>query len=192
VSVSGPCYFHFPELNISSGTSAYTGAAQFITSKSVLTTAASILATEARHASWIASAVNKGPGWSGSFDVPLGLNQVFTLAAAFITSCPDTNPKLPVKAFPSLSFSSPSPGKQSTLTLKDTPPSGPLFVSFFTGLGQEFAPVQNGKVVVPGDLLGTVYAVLTTNGTMADDSNIVAGPAILSFPFNSAGNLISQ
>jgi hypothetical protein len=51
------------------GTSAYTGAAQYITSKSYLTAAASVLATEARHASWVASAVNKFAGWSGALDV---------------------------------------------------------------------------------------------------------------------------
>ncbi|KIJ43115.1 hypothetical protein M422DRAFT_60331 [Sphaerobolus stellatus SS14] len=199
-----PCNYSFPYTDAGSfaalsqvlegvGTSAYTGAAQFITSKAVLTTAASILATEARHASWIGSAVNKGPGWSGAFDVPLSLNEVFTLAASFITSCPSTNPQLPVKAFPSLTFSSPAPGKESTLTFNATGTSStPLFVSFFTGLSQEFAPLKNGKVAIPGDLLGTVYAVVTTNGTMADDSNIVAGPAVLSFPFNSDGNLISQ
>jgi len=64
-------------------------------------------------------------------------------------------------------------------------------VAFFTGLDQEFAPLTNNKVTIPADLKGTVYAVVTTNGTTADDTNIVAGPAVLSFPFNSAGELIA-
>jgi len=37
-------------------------------------------------------------------DVPLGLSEVYTLAAVFITSCPSSNPTLPVKAFPTLNL----------------------------------------------------------------------------------------
>jgi hypothetical protein len=40
--------------------------------------------------------------WSGPEDTPLDLSEVYSIAAAFITSCPSTNPTLPVKAFPSL------------------------------------------------------------------------------------------
>jgi hypothetical protein len=41
----------------------------FISSKEYLTAAASVLATEARHASWVAAAVNGNAGWSGALDV---------------------------------------------------------------------------------------------------------------------------
>ncbi|KAG9022016.1 hypothetical protein FRB95_000995 [Tulasnella sp. JGI-2019a] len=39
-----------------------------------LTAAGSILTTEARHASWVSSAVNEGSLWSGALDVPLDFN----------------------------------------------------------------------------------------------------------------------
>ena len=55
----------------STGTGAYTGAAKDVKSSVILTAAASILATEARHASWVASAVNEKPPWSGPFEVSL-------------------------------------------------------------------------------------------------------------------------
>lgn len=37
-----------------------------------------------------------------AYDIPLDFNQVYSLAALFITSCPESNPALPVKAFPVL------------------------------------------------------------------------------------------
>ena len=120
------------------------------------------------------------------------MNQVFTLAASFIVDCPSTNPKLPVQAFPSLAFTNPQPGATSTLTFTPagTPPSGPLFVAFFTGLDTIFVEIQGGAVQIPSQLLGTVYAVVTDSNTSASDDNVVAGPAILLFDFNSNGELI--
>jgi hypothetical protein len=124
--------------------------------------------------------------------VSLSLNEVYTLAASFITSCPSTNPTLPLKAFAALTLGDGTPG--STVDVTYTAPSGsstgPTFIAFYTGLSQEFAPVTNGKVTIPQDLIGTVYAVVTTNGTAAADENILAGPAILEFNFDSTGKLI--
>lgn len=125
--------------------------------------------------------------------VPLDLNEVFTLAASFIVSCPSTNPALPVTAFPSLTLGTAKPGATVSVTFNATTPSTtPMFVAFFTGLSQEFAEIKNGMVTIPADLLGTVYAVVSTNGTMATDETTVAGPAILQFEFDSTGKLIEQ
>ncbi|KAJ6581852.1 ferritin-like domain-containing protein, partial [Mycena capillaripes] len=199
-----PCNYSFPYTDLKSfaalsqaiegvGVSAYTGAAQYITDKGYLTAAASVLSTEARHASWVASAVNKNAGWSGALDVPLDLNQVFTLAAAFITSCPSTNPALPVKAFPTLTVTTTSYSPGKTISLKYTPATPvadgtALYVAFYTGLSVEYAKLENGKVVIPKDLRGQVYAVVTTSDSAISDGNTVAGPAILLLEYDSAGN----
>lgn len=87
------------------GVSAYLGAAADIMSKSYLTAAGSILTVEARHSSYLRAKLGKSP-FPQPFDAPLTLNEVYSLASSFITSCPATNPALPVKAFPALSLDS--------------------------------------------------------------------------------------
>eukprot|EP00914_Ancora_sagittata_P002143 GHVO01004864.1.p1 GENE.GHVO01004864.1~~GHVO01004864.1.p1 ORF type:complete len:138 (+),score=17.95 GHVO01004864.1:203-616(+) len=126
----------------------------------------------------------------GVVDVPLSLNEVFSLAAPFITSCPSTNPTLPVKAFPALTLTDAKPGQSAEVSSKSGSTDG-MFVAFYSGLSQTFVAVEDGKVAVPGDLLGTVYAVLTNSNSTASDSTIQAGPAILAFAFNSSGSLLN-
>jgi hypothetical protein len=50
--------------------------------------------------------------WSGALDTPLDLDEVYSIAASFITGCPTSNPALPVKAFPALTLNpaAPAPG----------------------------------------------------------------------------------
>lgn len=72
-------------------------------SKTYLTAAGSILTVEARHSSYVRAGLKKVP-FPQPFDTPLTLNQVFSLASGFITSCPESNPELPVKAFPALAL----------------------------------------------------------------------------------------
>jgi len=169
--------------------SAYAGAAQFISNKDYLTAAAVVLSTEARHAAWVASAVNKGTPWSGALDAPLGLNEVYSLAAPFITSCPSTNPVLPVKAFPALAIANPVPGVESAVDASMAT-SPPTHIAFFVGLAKTFVPIVNGKVLIPKGLGGQIYAVATTSGDTASDSTIVAGPAPLQISWDSNGNAV--
>jgi hypothetical protein len=83
------------------GSSAYLGAAPFVTSPDILSVAASIMVTEALHTSLQRTSLG-AIGAADPFGTPLGPNAVFSLAAQFITSCPPSNPPLPFAAFPSL------------------------------------------------------------------------------------------
>ncbi|KAH8111503.1 ferritin-like domain-containing protein [Phellopilus nigrolimitatus] len=177
------------------GTAAYLGAAQFLPSPSVLTAAGAILTTEARHDAWVASAVLGGTPWSGALDTPLDQNQVFTLAASFITSCPSANPALPFTAFPALTIvaagggAPAAPGKSAQVAFKDSGSGGDRYVAFMSGLSTTFAKIDGNKqVTIPAGLQGTVYAVVTSSGSNATDASTLAGPAILSFPFPASAS----
>ncbi|KZV98149.1 hypothetical protein EXIGLDRAFT_746780 [Exidia glandulosa HHB12029] len=183
------------------GVTAYLGAAQFISDPDTLTAAGSILTTEARHAAWLAT-TNGGDPWPGAFDTPLAFSQVFSLAAPFITSCPSTNPTLPVKAFPGLTLSSPSngslkPGSNVTLEVSsayNATTETPLYVAFLTGTSVVFAPYSaNQSFVIPMGVnsTGTIYAVITSSNSSASDDNTVAGPVILQFSAQYPENVVA-
>ncbi|KAK5086204.1 hypothetical protein LTR70_007449 [Exophiala xenobiotica] len=112
------CTYNFPYIDVASfitlstmlegvGTSAYLGGAPLITSKDYLTAAGSILVTEALHTSLQRNAIKAVPN-ANPYGTPLDPMSVFTLAAAFIVSCPASNAALPFTAFPSLAYNGPS------------------------------------------------------------------------------------
>ncbi|KAF2871614.1 ferritin-like domain-containing protein [Massariosphaeria phaeospora] len=169
------------------GVSAYLGAAADIMSKTYLTAAGSILTVEARHSAYIRNTVGQAP-FPAPFDSPLSYNEVYTLAAQFIKSCPSTNAPLPVKAFPTLTASSKDmmikSGSMVMLATKGYKvEGGEVYAAFITILGPVFVDakaVDGGyEVVVPKEVSGQSYVVLTSCNTAATDDTIVAGPAVV-------------
>ncbi|KAL8843264.1 MAG: hypothetical protein Q9205_001400 [Flavoplaca limonia] len=180
------------------GVSAYLGAAADIMSKNYLTAAGSILTVESRHSAYIRDALAQSP-FPSPFDVPLTYNEVYTLAAPFIKSCPESNPPLPVKAFPTLTASPENPktinsGTEITLltdgyTVKAADGQSQIYAAFITVTGPVFAeatPVEGGfTVTVPeapeggAPIAGQTYVVLTGCNTVVTDMTTAAGPALL-------------
>lgn len=134
---------------------------------------------------------------------PLDLKQAFSLAAGFIASCPSSNPNLYLSAFPPLSVTSTSfvAGGSISLsfnsTLAGVSTTGgnvTLFLALLTGLDKRFVPVAGNGVdgsvtaVLPENLQGTVYALITNTNETVSDTDTVAGVAILEFPFDSQFN----
>ncbi|KAM0257682.1 hypothetical protein ACHAQJ_004247 [Trichoderma viride] len=174
------------------GVSAYLGAAADIMNKDYLTAAGSILTVESRHSSYLRNALKESP-FPQPFDTPLSINDVYTLAAGFITSCPSSNTVLPVKAFPSLSLDpkTPKPVKAgSTVTLLTPghvihPVAGQtaFYAAFISVTGPTFVaatPVNGGfSVKIPAGFNGQSYAVLTRCDKTVTDDTTAAGPAII-------------
>ena len=166
------------------GITAYLGAAGLISSKAYLTAAGSILTIEARHTAYFRAALGLHPS-PQSFDVPLDYNEVYTLAKPMIVSCPSTNPAfLPLQAFPTLTVtSSGTILTGSTINVSAPGVSGTVYASFVSVTGPVWAkatPCNEGyQVVIPAGIHGQSYLVLSTSPSAANDTNIVAGPAIV-------------
>jgi hypothetical protein len=109
------------------------------------------------------------------------------MASSIIKECPAGNPRLIAKPFPQLTIQGASPGKSAKLSFQSDKRGKPLFVAFLTGPKTLFVPLGNNmEVIIPGDLFGTVFAIVTNDGDKVTDETTVAGPAILMLPYNSS------
>ncbi|KAJ5979605.1 hypothetical protein N7481_006903 [Penicillium waksmanii] len=201
------CTYSFPATNVKTflalgnilegvGVSAYLGAAASIMDKTYLTAAGSILTTEARHSAYLRAALGEAPA-AQAFDNPLDFNEVYTLASMFIASCPESNGKLPVKAFPSLTMPSMAPattGSKVELMAASgiSTNTKDVYAAFITVTGPVWASLEStgdGKfeVTIPEGVAGQSYVVLTKGNKQASDDNILAGPAIVGEPNGPMG-----
>ncbi|KKY20867.1 putative protein rds1 [Phaeomoniella chlamydospora] len=191
------CTYDFPFTDVKSfitlssvlegvGTSAYLGGAPLITSKDYLTVAGSILVAEALHTSMQRSALNQVPS-PNPYGTPLSPSPVYTLAASFIASCPDSNAALPFTAFPTLTAvqgTPAAPGIPFEFSIEGDIPQA-SYVTWVSGLAVTSEPVtdvsgKNFMAMVPATAMGQTYALLTNaNVTTVDDSAVLAGPAVI-------------
>lgn len=141
---------------------------------------------ESRHQTFLRIASN-APAAPSPFDTPLGIRNVFSLASAFITSCPSGS-NLGITAFPPLTLSSPTDPKQiqaNAIVQLTTSASGATFCAWTNGGvpgGTAFTPFSNGSCVVPQILSGIVYLNLASEGPLTGvltDSITTAGPLVV-------------
>lgn len=172
------------------GVSAYLGVVADIIDSGYLTSAGSILSTEARHSAYIRDTLSQRP-FPAPFDIPLDPNEVNTLAAPFIVSCPPPSPSLPLKSFPKLALATPGnifTGETITLKMPGSTPkpkneSNTLHGAFITAAGPVFVNVVSVEagfnVKVPSGIEGQNYLVFTVYNNSVSDDSVVAGPAIV-------------
>ncbi|KAL5408087.1 hypothetical protein PMIN04_011520 [Paraphaeosphaeria minitans] len=160
------------------GVSAYLGAAPLVNSSDVLTAAATIVTVEARHQAFIRSASGAEP-IPAAFDTPLGPRAVFTLVSQFISSCPEGS-NLNIQAFPSIALQNPEQAAVgSNLKLADAAnPAGAQFCAFVAPGGNQFSPISDGNCVVPQNLSGEVYMMITKSQSVTD-AEVLAGPSVI-------------
>ncbi|KAL9111278.1 MAG: hypothetical protein Q9227_004357 [Pyrenula ochraceoflavens] len=175
------------------GVSAYLGAAGSIMNKTYLEAAGSILSVEARHSAYIRSSLGNSPV-NSPFETPLDFNQVYSLAAPFISDA-SNSAKLPFMAFPMLMASTMAVKTGDAITFTNgyanakmfdsaITDSTPVYAVFFNGLNKMPMMVEavgNDYMVdhVPEGIMGATYIMLGTSDTMFTDEQFLAGPAVV-------------
>lgn len=113
-------------------------------------------------------------------------DQVYSLAAPFIKSCPKGNPTLPFKPYPAVTVKTKGPykaGQQIEVALpKDS--KGTVYAHFVDATNvskYEDITKSGGKLTIPEGIAGQSYLILTSGPDQTDKATI-AGPAIIYIP----------
>ncbi|KDQ14503.1 hypothetical protein BOTBODRAFT_66094 [Botryobasidium botryosum FD-172 SS1] len=165
--------------------SAYLGALQYIKNPAYLTAVAAILSTESRHQAWISSAVQHLNPWSGAFGTPLDFDESYAFLTQYDTSCPSTNPPLPVdRKIPDITYLAEDGDVQGgrIKIFSKLPSDKNLSVAFLSGLSPVFEPLHGDEFRLP-EIGGTLYFAVTTSDSVVNDDNLVTTPAIVYLPF---------
>jgi len=162
------------------GVSAFLGAAQLVSDKSILGAAASILTIESRHQSLL-NTLNGGNSIPQAFDQPLTPEQILALASPLISGCDlGIKPNLPVKIKNQV-----APGNKLEFDLAGIQ-GGQLFCQMMLA-GQPIAlPQPIDQCVVPSGMPnGPVFVFITddpqplaSNVVVQNAGQIKAGPTI--------------
>lgn len=131
---------------------------------------------------------SKAAAVPSAFDTPLGIRNVFTLAAGFISSCPEGS-NLAITPFAAVNTTNTAQSARAVVAGSNleltTAATGATFCAFtnagLTG-GTAFSAFANGACTVPQNLAGLTYVNLATDGPLTGvltDAITVAGPMVM-------------
>jgi Ferritin-like domain len=168
------------------GVSAYLGGAAVVTSKDILTAAAAILVSEGLHQGIQRQGLQQ-PASANIVGTPASPTAIFTLASAFIASCPPTNMELPFKPFPTLTTMQKGPIAPNATAMFSVggPVAEPFFMTFVSGIDTISVPGANSNGMltaqIPAKTQGQTYVFVTKGESQGaiQDSQVLFGPAIV-------------
>ena len=168
------------------GCSAYLGGAGVIKSKDILTAAAAILVSEGLHQGIQRQSLRQVAS-ANIVGTPASPTAIFTLASAFIGSCPSTNMALPFTAFPTLTAMRADAIASNATAFFSVggAVAEPFFMTFVSGIDTTSMPGTNvnGMLTaqIPAKAQGQTYAFVTKEAAKGaiQDSQVLFGPAIL-------------
>ncbi|KAH6912547.1 ferritin-like domain-containing protein [Coprinopsis sp. MPI-PUGE-AT-0042] len=121
-----------------------------VENKEYLEAIALMLGVNARHTSWVMSAITKLNPFNGAFETPLSSRQAHTLLSSYVTSCPSSNAAfLPANLDLYNALDIPlniTAGSPVKLSFDDRNVSDDIFAAFVFGAGKFVVPLRTVEV----------------------------------------------